>query len=368
MKNCTLLYGKNKLTKNDEHIVIKGFKEDACCSCLTIPNEINGIPVKGIGSNAFFQADIKTLKLPEGLVYINNNAFDTCDMLQEVLFPSSLRFIGEEAFASCIGLKEVVLPEGIEQISDFAFQYAGIERLVLPNSLVEIGTSAFEDGELISVTFGSGIKIIGECAFANNKSLRDISFPEGLKTIESQAFDSCGLTYVKLPESLNALEFDAFDRCDNLEYLYIGKNLKNDHYVQTLAFLCPKLNTIEVSELNEQFKIINGALYDIYHKELIRVPSDVKEITIPKWVEVISEDCFYGIIPEKVIIRTPSLNNIHNSSIDNAVNIVCIADSEVEEWAKGYASCSNITVLNSASEINSFVNSIANDTQERNNT
>lgn len=352
---CVLLYEKKRL-KSKEYISILGFKEDYKCEDLIIPKEIDGLPVKCIDTYAFAGECIKTVNFPDGLTIIENSAFCECNELTKVVFPSSLREIREEAFDCCSHLKNVKFNEGLEYIESNAFVNTGINKLLLPDSLIEIGDLAFQDCELTSVKCGSGLKIIGDCAFCGNEKLVKVEFNEGLEKIHSAAFDSCGLVSAVLPDSLTTLEFNAFDRCENLELVYIGANVTNKNYTRTFALFCPSLKNISVSKDNKQFKSIDNVLYDVENNELIRTNSNIKKLTIPKWVESISPECFFDIFPEKVTVKAESLNYIEESYLENAKTLVCIPDSKVEEWANDYA---DIEVVHYISQLDDFLDSLS---------
>ena len=356
-----LLYEIKKV-KNEKYITINGFKEDFESKNLNIPAEIDGIKVKEIGINAFCCVEISSLTLPEGLVVIKESAFDCCDELKKVVFPTSLRVIEDEAFSGCNSLTTVKFNEGLEYIEDSAFSYTNIQKLVLPNSLIEIGESAFECCDFESIAFGSKLKIIGERAFADNPALKNIKFNEGLEKIGDEAFFECGVESVILPDSLSSMSFDAFNGCTCLKNFHIGKNFTNNDYVTTLLFNCPELEKITISPSNRQFKVIDGFLYDMNIKELVRTPSNIKKLTIPKWVESVSPDCFFEVYPDRVIIKAESIENIYDSCLDDIESIICVPGSEVEEWALDRG----IKVKPYVSLLNDFVESLTDEGLEIN--
>ena len=65
---------------------------------------------------------MEQLILPEGLVSIGGNAFNSCTGLKTVTFSSTLQVVGDGAFIGCTALEEAVLPEGIQSISAGAFE------------------------------------------------------------------------------------------------------------------------------------------------------------------------------------------------------------------------------------------------------
>ncbi len=86
-----------------EGTVIEGYFGDS--DTIEIPEEINGVPVTGIGDNAFDatandgqNTDVVSVSLPESLRTIGTNAFAGCDALLDIIIPKSVTGIGEHAF------------------------------------------------------------------------------------------------------------------------------------------------------------------------------------------------------------------------------------------------------------------------------
>ncbi len=91
---------------------------------LTVPNELEGRPVREIGLAAFVLGEALTkVTLPEGLTGIDDLAFNGCENLTEITLPESLESIGEFVFVSCGDLTEISLPESLESIGKNAFSF-----------------------------------------------------------------------------------------------------------------------------------------------------------------------------------------------------------------------------------------------------
>ena len=69
---------------------------------LKIPNT-----VKTIGVYAFSEIGITSLELPEGVLYIDDRAFEDCENLKKIVLPSSLESVGTKVFGYCYSIKEV---------------------------------------------------------------------------------------------------------------------------------------------------------------------------------------------------------------------------------------------------------------------
>lgn len=62
-----------------------------------------------------------TFTVPNGIVEIDDGAFNNCEYLEEVILPSSLADIGNRVFYSCDNLKSVYIPIGVTRIWYDAF-------------------------------------------------------------------------------------------------------------------------------------------------------------------------------------------------------------------------------------------------------
>ena len=135
-----------------------------------IPEEIGGVTVTTIGSQAFYgnhslktltipdtvtiiedlafiQCGITSLEIPESVVSIGDMAFFQCFFLEEISFPDSLSSIGYRTFFNCENLwkaDRLDLGDGISRIGKEAFAECGpLPVLVLPASLSDVGPNAF---------------------------------------------------------------------------------------------------------------------------------------------------------------------------------------------------------------------------------
>ncbi|MBN1778023.1 MAG: leucine-rich repeat domain-containing protein [Clostridiales bacterium] len=125
---------------------------------LTIPTELDGYSIVGIG----------------------DNAFSGCSSLISISLPDSIQSIGDSAFAYCSFLTSVQLPNNLQSIGDTAFSYDPLLTAVqLPNSLLSIGHLAFAGcSSLTSFYLPNSIQSIGDWAFADYDALILIVEPD----------------------------------------------------------------------------------------------------------------------------------------------------------------------------------------------
>lgn len=100
--------------------------------------------------------------IPEGVMKIDDHAFEDCYELTSVTIPDSVNSIGACAFKDCWNLPQITLPENLRRIGDSAF----------------LGCSY-----LNHVRISDSVKMIGNSAFYMCKSLTDIHLSSRLKAI-----------------------------------------------------------------------------------------------------------------------------------------------------------------------------------------
>lgn len=104
-----------------------------------------GSGVKSIGKYAFYMTDIETVDLSkaEGLQSVEY-AFTECRRLLSVKLPQCLEDIGDEAFKNCISLKKLEFPQSLVSIGKAAFEGCSqLQISELPVSLKNVHGGAF---------------------------------------------------------------------------------------------------------------------------------------------------------------------------------------------------------------------------------
>lgn len=61
--------------------------------------------------------NLVSVVLPDGLINIGNFAFNTCSNLSNVSIPTTVANIGDTSFHNCVSLTDIIIPEGVTSIS-----------------------------------------------------------------------------------------------------------------------------------------------------------------------------------------------------------------------------------------------------------
>ena len=226
-------------------------------------DEIIEIPdVYYIGANAF--KGCKSTKInTRRYVSCNENAFAGSAFMEQP-FTLGVKMAGRILIDVDPTVEEVVFPDEEEQILTFAREVDlkdvknlvihnvdSLERLLydkgLPQKVTFIPSNSnledlkYEIRQLVNINRSSEyikkIEVISpyvECVdgiiytsdmktvIASTMYQTDVVIPEGVETIDREAFVDCLLTSIKLPDSLESIEREVFRRCRNLRSVVFG--------------------------------------------------------------------------------------------------------------------------------------------------
>ena len=103
-----------------------------------------------------------------------------------VRFPSTVVEVEDEAFQSCNSLIEVVFNDGLQKIGRAAFhKCASLSSVTLSSTVIEIGSYAFYGcNNLRGVQLNEVLQKIGVSAFRNCKSLSSITLPSTVTSLK----------------------------------------------------------------------------------------------------------------------------------------------------------------------------------------
>ena len=176
------------------YAVLTGYTGEAVH--VTVPAKLDGLPVKRIGSLAFYKGTkVESVVLPDGVTALDENAFYYCDALVSVTIPETVTSLGERCFSWCSSLVSVNLPSGVTAIPDFCFnECVSLERVTFAGKIRTVGARAFSDCKAItSLDFGDALLSAGSYAFRGDEALVWVKLP-GNCNLNEQAFDGCAET------------------------------------------------------------------------------------------------------------------------------------------------------------------------------
>jgi hypothetical protein len=158
---------------------------------------------------------------------IGNNAFQNAG-LTSIILPDTITNIGTYAFHNTTSLASITLGNGIISIGDYAFNNSPFNTIIIPDTVTTIGSNAFQGTSLASVTFSgtSTIANINSYTFDSCASLLSFTIPNSVTTISQFAFANSGITTITINDQITSLGASAFQN-SNLTTIVIGSGLNS---------------------------------------------------------------------------------------------------------------------------------------------
>ncbi len=128
---------------------------------ITIPEG-----VKDIGSGAFVECNLVSVKIPNGLTIIKKSVFANCSNLVSVRIPESVTRIEDYAFVGC-KFTNIIIPDGVTYIGYNAFGYCQeLQEITIPQNVIFVGWNAFADCDNLHVVYWNAIN----CKYAGDRN------------------------------------------------------------------------------------------------------------------------------------------------------------------------------------------------------
>ena len=197
-----------------------------CPDSVVIPEGVSSI-----GAFLFSRrTNLTSVTIPDSVISIGDSAFSGCSALTSIAIPDGVTSIDGYVFSGCTALASVTIPDNVTNISVGAFAGCNsLTNIVIPRSVVKIESSAFYGGNGLlafdvdeanpSYKSVSGLLLSkdGTTLFAVPGGMMDVTIPESVTSIGSDAFSSCRfLTHVTIPDSVITIGNHAFSGCNEL--------------------------------------------------------------------------------------------------------------------------------------------------------
>jgi len=237
-----------------------GYDQEETANELVIPDDIGGVPVTEIITQAFWnQGNIKSVKIGKNVDNIEELAFGYSDNIETIIVSSQNEMFKSENNA-IITKKQYMreettynqtknLTEKTQVLNPANSLIVGTKgTTTIPNYIVNIASTAFYGNRVITdVTMPNSLISIGYGAFYNCKKLAEINVDtlSTLKTIGDLAFMNVvtsDVTKLLCPSSLEYIGSKAFANNTALTNIEFGANVKT---IGVEAFIgCSALSTI----------------------------------------------------------------------------------------------------------------------------
>lgn len=225
-----------------------------------IPSTINGLPVTTIADEAFEDADVTNVIIPDSVISIGDEAFQGCAMVS-VSIGSGLSSIGAYVFAGCTNLTNITM-------SSVNPNYSSTNGILFNENQTTL--IQFPPGISGNYNISNTVSGIGDYAFAGCTKLAGVTLPGSIVSIGTNAFFQCpDLTNITIPASVSSIGENAFGDCTNL-------------------------TGITVNPLNSNFSSTNGVLFNSNQTALLEYPGGLRgNYAVPGTVATINDYAFY---------------------------------------------------------------------------
>ena len=341
--NSKGVFSYRKIQDGIEILGYKGFKVDT----LTIPDQINGIPVVSIGKHAFRYMSFRNVVVPKCCTVIKEGAFSWCRSLKNIELHDALIRIEKYAFYECGYIREVRLPLNVKEIQTGCFQHCRRLKTAIFNEKLEtIDQLAFDGTWLEHVSLPASVKWVkggkksadGDFPFKNrNNSIITITvegintsfdgFPDNVavyclsESKTQQLANEMGATVYPLDALKSNLFYHEVEegieilRCTRIEsdILCIPKVISNKPVVGIGEAAYRDLPIVEVDMPNTINYIGKGAFSGC---------TKLKKIELPYGVERIDDEAFGGCT---------SLEHINLPDTLLYLGLFCFSNTSVKE-------------------------------------
>lgn len=230
-------------------------------------------------------------------------------------------------------------------ICDYAlFRNFDIESLTLSEELQSVGSKALYGCKNLEIIEPNNamIESIGDCAFMNCKSLKEIHFIDNVQFLGRSVFAGMDkLKIIHLPKLIKRIPEFTFFECESLQDVEIPKSVC---VIESFAFQHTAITHLIIPDNVQEFG--DAVFSRCFHLELITLPNGLKvipertfssckslrEIEIPKSVKIIMKEAFDGTESLTTVRFRGKVEQIDETSFKNSGLETVI----VPFWTKAY--------------------------------
>lgn len=148
--------------------------------------------VTALGARCFYESNIKSVSIPEGVNSLGEECFKFCAYLKNIIIPLGVTSIGDACFYYCLSLTSVSIPSSVTNIGDLCFLYCcALTNITIPFGVSSLGYECFAYNNITSISIPSSVISLGSYCFYNCSKLTSIILPSSVKTIDDTCFEYC---------------------------------------------------------------------------------------------------------------------------------------------------------------------------------
>ena len=302
--------------------------------------DIAAVQAKALTADMFYNTGLKTIKLPATLETINGGAFQECaDLEGTIVIPAGVKTIGNKAFKNAakvdIDLSKAAALEtiGNEAFLGTAITTANLNACVVLTSigngafkdcakltklqmsgiakgkLETIGNDAFNGTAIAAANIPATVTSVGIAAFANCKSMTQVSAMAGLDKIQNYTFQNCEkLEKITISKKVETIGLCAFEGCKALATVTFAEREDADPKLSTIDYKafkdCEALTSIDLS--GTEITAINGNA----NAQFLGCTA-LKEIKVPATLTSIGAQAFGDCVLESLDLSETGITTLN---------------------------------------------------------
>lgn len=202
------------------------------------------IGAEAIPSEAFKGCEkLLTVTVGKGVKSIGSEAFGNCHNIASATLGDDVETVGEFAFFACSALESIDLGNNVSTLERGALNLTGLKRVTIPDSVTNIGGSLLAYCQsLEEVVLSTGIESIPANIFFSTPSLKSVTIPNSVKSIENSAFRGAYIENLVIPDSVTSIGAEAFVEGGGIKSITFGKGITE--LSENLFFACTALEEI----------------------------------------------------------------------------------------------------------------------------
>lgn len=214
------------------------------------------------------------------------------------------------------------IPSSVKVIEDYAFSHTSLESIKMPNGLKSINTGAFDGCKgLLSIEIPQSVKEIGMFAFQNCAKITNVVIPDNVAELNSFAFGYCvNLRDFNIGASVNEIDGYAFTGCTSLQSFVVSKN--NNTYTSEGGILyskdLTKLVRCPLALYSDEMILGDDIL--VIESNAFQNCKNIKKFRLPEGLKEIGSSAFDRCTMEAINVPN-SVENIDMFAFQNCTNL-----------------------------------------------